>query len=142
MDWKQWRLEFPITEHVTHFNHAGVSPVSRRVAAAVVAFINEATVIDAADLKKGVKSLVHTMWEYGVSLEWYLTSWLLFLLIYQVLLVTLGIYKPLTGITFLVWPLFISGVVFLKRDFDKATNALILLGLLYAILLAIGQLLG
>ena len=96
----------------------------------------------AADLKKGVKSLVHTMWEYGVSLEWYLTSWLLFLLIYQVLLVTLGIYKPLTGITFLVWPLFISGVVFLKRDFDKATNALILLGLLYAILLAIGQLLG
>ena len=48
MDWSHWRLEFPITEHVTHFNHAGVSPVSRRVAAAVTAFINEATVIDAA----------------------------------------------------------------------------------------------
>ena len=46
MDWSQWRLEFPITEHVTHFNHAGVSPVSRRVAAAVTAFINEVTVVD------------------------------------------------------------------------------------------------
>lgn len=48
MDWNQWRLEFPITEHLTHFNHAGVSPVSRRVAAAVTAFINEATVVTSA----------------------------------------------------------------------------------------------
>ncbi|MBP1686502.1 MAG: Cysteine desulfurase [Deltaproteobacteria bacterium] len=48
MDWSPWRLEFPITEHVTHFNHAGVSPVSRRVAAAVTEFITEATVMDAA----------------------------------------------------------------------------------------------
>lgn len=48
MDWNQWRLEFPITSHVTHFNHAGVSPVSRRVAAAVTAFITEATCVDAA----------------------------------------------------------------------------------------------
>ena len=48
VDWGQWRVEFPITGHVIHFNHAGVSPVSRRVAAAVSAFINEATVIDAA----------------------------------------------------------------------------------------------
>jgi cysteine desulfurase/selenocysteine lyase len=48
MDWTTWRSEFPITEHVTHFNHAGVSPVSRRVAAAVSAFITEAMVMDAA----------------------------------------------------------------------------------------------
>jgi selenocysteine lyase/cysteine desulfurase len=48
MDWNQWRLEFPITEHLTHFNHAGVSPVSRRVAAAVTAFINEATMVTSA----------------------------------------------------------------------------------------------
>jgi cysteine desulfurase / selenocysteine lyase len=48
MDWNQWRVEFPITEHLTHFNHAGVSPVSRRVAAAVTAFINEATVVTSA----------------------------------------------------------------------------------------------
>jgi len=48
MDWDRWRHEFPITERCTHFNHAGVSPVSRRVAAAVTAFINEAMVVDAA----------------------------------------------------------------------------------------------
>src|SRR5262245_65819403 len=46
MDWSIWRREFPITEHGTHFNHAGVSPVSRRVATAVSRFITEATVVD------------------------------------------------------------------------------------------------
>ena len=48
MDWNRWRQEFPITQHLTHFNHAGVSPVSRRVAAAVTAFADEALVVDAA----------------------------------------------------------------------------------------------
>lgn len=48
MDWRRWRSEFPSTQHVTHFNHAGVSPISRRVAAAVRAFTDEALVIDAA----------------------------------------------------------------------------------------------
>src|SRR6266478_2529675 len=43
MDWNRWRREFPVTEHLTHFNHAGLSPVPRRVASAVTAFINEAT---------------------------------------------------------------------------------------------------
>jgi selenocysteine lyase/cysteine desulfurase len=48
MDWNDWRREFPITERLVHLNHAGVSPVSRRVAAAVTAFITEATTVDAA----------------------------------------------------------------------------------------------
>jgi len=48
MDWNRWRLEFPITERCTHLNHAGVSPVSRRVAAAVSAFVEQATVVDHA----------------------------------------------------------------------------------------------
>lgn len=52
MDWNRWRLEFPITGHLTHFNHAGVSPVSRRVVAAVNAFINEATLVDAATQRR------------------------------------------------------------------------------------------
>jgi len=47
MDWNRWRPEFPITEHLTHFNHAGVSPVSRRVATAVTDFITDATLLDA-----------------------------------------------------------------------------------------------
>jgi len=46
MDWSIWRREFPITERGTHFNHAGVSPVSRRVATAVSRFITEATMVD------------------------------------------------------------------------------------------------
>ena len=46
MDWTHWRREFPITEHVTHLNHAGVSPVSRRVVAAVTTFIEQAAVLD------------------------------------------------------------------------------------------------
>jgi cysteine desulfurase/selenocysteine lyase len=48
MDWNYWRQEFPVTEHLTHLNHAGVSPVSRRVAAAVTDFMTEAMMIDAA----------------------------------------------------------------------------------------------
>ncbi len=52
MDWNRWRLEFPITERLTHFNHAGVSPVSRRVVAAVTSFIEEATVVDAATQRR------------------------------------------------------------------------------------------
>jgi cysteine desulfurase/selenocysteine lyase len=48
MDWTSWRREFPITAHRTHLNHAGVSPVSRRVAAAVTTFIEQAAVLDPA----------------------------------------------------------------------------------------------
>ncbi len=48
MDWNRWRSEFPITERCTHLNHAGVSPISRRVATAVTSFVTEATVLDAA----------------------------------------------------------------------------------------------
>jgi len=47
MDWNAWRREFPITERLVHLNHAGVSPVSRRVAAAVQSFANDALVLDA-----------------------------------------------------------------------------------------------
>jgi len=48
MDWTRWRQEFPITARLTHLNHAGVSPVSRRVATAVTSFIEQATVIEPA----------------------------------------------------------------------------------------------
>ncbi len=37
-----WRREFPSTGACVHFNHAGVAPVSRRVADAVAAFIADA----------------------------------------------------------------------------------------------------
>ncbi len=47
MDWTRWRREFPITTQRTHFNHAGVSPVSQRVVAAVNTFIGQAARLDA-----------------------------------------------------------------------------------------------
>ncbi|GAI71412.1 unnamed protein product, partial [marine sediment metagenome] len=34
-----------------------------------------------ANLKKGVKSLAYKVWQYGVSLEWYLMSWFLFVFV-------------------------------------------------------------
>lgn len=47
-DWARWRAEFPITERPgIHFNHAGVSPISRRVAAAVAAFAEDWLRLDA-----------------------------------------------------------------------------------------------
>jgi 1,4-dihydroxy-2-naphthoate octaprenyltransferase len=95
-----------------------------------------------ADLKKGVKGLVHKVWEYGISLEWYLTSWISFLLVYQLLLIILGIYKPLTGLTYLTWPLMIACIIFLKRNIKSATIAMILVGFLYFIILTVTQYFG
>lgn len=46
MDWHEWRRLFPIAERRIHLNHAGVSPVSRRVADAVTAFIDHATTLE------------------------------------------------------------------------------------------------
>jgi 1,4-dihydroxy-2-naphthoate octaprenyltransferase len=94
-----------------------------------------------ANLKKGVKSLAYKVWEYGVSIEWYLSSWLSLLLMYQVLLITVGIYKPMTGISFIAAPLFIACMVFLKKNFVKAATTIILVAVLYFILLVIGQVL-
>ena len=57
MNWDHWRREFPITERLTHFNHAGVAPLSRRVAAAVAEFVSAAMRIDAeAQRRWGVRS--------------------------------------------------------------------------------------
>ena len=95
-----------------------------------------------ANLKKGVKSIAYKVWEYGLSLEWYLTSWIVFLFIYQILLMNLKIYKPLTGITFITWPLFIAGFVLLKKNFQKSTNFIIAVAVFYFILLIAGQIFG
>jgi len=42
IDWQRWRREFPSTAHQVHMNHAGLSPLSRRVAAEIRAFADEA----------------------------------------------------------------------------------------------------
>lgn len=46
MDWSSWRALFPIAGRRVHLNHAGVSPVSSRVAESVRAFIAHATTLE------------------------------------------------------------------------------------------------
>jgi selenocysteine lyase/cysteine desulfurase len=46
MDWARWREEFPSAARLVHMNHAGISPVPRRVAAAIRRFADEALLLD------------------------------------------------------------------------------------------------
>lgn len=48
IDWQYWRREFPSTELQVHMNHAGLSPLSRRVAAEIRAFADEAERVNSA----------------------------------------------------------------------------------------------
>lgn len=45
MDWASWRAEFPSAERYVHMNHAGMAPISRRVADVLRVFADEALVI-------------------------------------------------------------------------------------------------
>ena len=42
-NWTQWREQFPVTKKYIYLNHAGVSPLSLRVRAAMQDFLNDAT---------------------------------------------------------------------------------------------------
>ena len=95
-----------------------------------------------ANLKKGVKSVAYKVWEYGISLEWYASMWLVSLYIYQVFLVSIGILKPMTGLSFFVLPLGIMLLVMLKGNFRKVMGILVLVLAFYPILLLVGQIIG
>ena len=95
-----------------------------------------------ANLKKGVKSISYKVWEYGVSLEWYVSSWLLFMYMYQVFLIAIGMLKPLSAISFVTWPLLISFLVLSRKNFRKWAGIIVLTGVAYPVLLVLGQFLG
>jgi 1,4-dihydroxy-2-naphthoate octaprenyltransferase len=95
-----------------------------------------------ANLKKGVKSIAYRVWENGVSLEWYISSWLLFMYLYQVFLIAIGILVPLSAISFFTWPLLMSFLVLLKQNFRKWAGIIVLTGVTYPILLVLGQFIG
>ncbi|MBA7692284.1 hypothetical protein ES703_100847 [subsurface metagenome] len=95
-----------------------------------------------ANLKKGVKSLAYKVWEYGISLEWYIMSWLLFVFVYQVFLIAVGILSPMTALTFLTFPGLMTCLVLLKADFRKVGGFLVLVAALYPILLLVGEIIG
>ncbi len=95
-----------------------------------------------ANLKKGVRSVSYKVWEYGVSLEWYVSSWLLFMYLYQVFLIAIGMLEPLSAISFVTWPLLISFLVLSKRNFRKWAGIFVFTAVTYPVLLALGQFLG
>ncbi len=95
-----------------------------------------------ANLKKGVKSLAYMVWKYGIALEWYVMSWFLFVLLYQVFLIYLGILAPMTAITFFTFPGLIACLVLLKGNFRKVGGFLVLVVALYPVLLLVGQIIG
>jgi 1,4-dihydroxy-2-naphthoate octaprenyltransferase len=95
-----------------------------------------------ANLKKGVRSIAYEVWENGVSLEWYLSSWLLFMYLYQAFLIAAGLLVPLSAISFFTWPLLMSFLVLLRQNFRKWAGVIVLTGVTYPLLLALGQFIG
>ncbi len=95
-----------------------------------------------ANLKKGVKSLAYKVWQYDISLEWYLMSWFMFVFVYQVFLIAVGILSPMTALTFLTFPGFIACLVLLKANFRKVGAILVIVAALYPVLLLVGEIIG
>jgi len=95
-----------------------------------------------ANLKKGVKSVAYMVWKYGVSLEWYASTWLMFLLIYQLFLIQLNILNPATALAFIPAAVVIPLLVMMKGNFRKTMGAIVLIAAFYPILLLVGQIIG
>jgi hypothetical protein len=76
------------------------------------------------------------------TLQWYLTSWFLFMFFFQGVLIYLNILKPLTGICFAIFPFLMACLLFLKSNFRKWAAITVIVGALYVILLVIGQIFG
>ncbi len=95
-----------------------------------------------ANLKKGVKSLAYKVYENGFSLELYILGWIAFLFLYQILLIVIGPFKPLTGLSFMVYPPILGSLVFLKKNLNRTAFFIIIFAALYLILIIIGQVLG
>jgi 1,4-dihydroxy-2-naphthoate octaprenyltransferase len=95
-----------------------------------------------ANLKKGVKSIAYKVWENGVSLEWYLSTWFLFMYLYHIFLISIGVLAPLSAIAFASFPVLMGCMVFLKNNFRKVAGITVLVALSYPVLLVLGQALG
>jgi 1,4-dihydroxy-2-naphthoate octaprenyltransferase len=95
-----------------------------------------------ANLKKGVKSLAYKVWEYGFSLELYIITWMLFLFIYQIFLIVIGTFQPLTGLGFLMVLPITGSLIFLKKHFKKSAYFIIIFAAIYMVFLVIGQTYG
>ena len=95
-----------------------------------------------ANLKKGVRSIAYKVWEYKVDLASYVNFWLVFIFIYQIFLISVGILAPATAITFILVPFMLGLGVMVRSNFDKFSPYYVISGALYPILLLLGQIIG
>lgn len=107
-----------------------------------------------ANLKKGVKSTSYKVWEYGFDLSTYLMLWIVAIYAFQVFLMTINFLNPLSMISFILFPIFLSEVVTLKKasddfrktkvvdSFNKVAVKVVLTAAIYPVLILIGQVLG
>jgi len=107
-----------------------------------------------ANLKKGVKSTAYKVWEYKFDLAVYLLIWLTVAYSFQVFLIAIGIFKPLTMISLILFPAFVSQAVEIKKvaddlregasgdAFGKVVMQYMLVMMAYPILIVIGQIFG
>jgi 4-hydroxybenzoate polyprenyltransferase len=96
-----------------------------------------------ANLKKGAKSIAFMVWKYSEGkvegLWWYCSSWVAFMMAYQVFLISTGYLKPMTGLAFIPLVGITPALLLCKVNFQKAMLTIVPLGALYAILLLVGQ---
>ena len=76
------------------------------------------------------------------TLQWYLSSWFLFMFFYQGLLINIGVFKPLTGLCFITFPAILACMLKIKSDFKKWAAILVIVGAVYEILLVLGMVYG
>lgn len=95
-----------------------------------------------ANLKKGVKSIAYKVWEHNIPLSNYLMWWIAALYIYQMFLIIVGVFVPLTGITFVLVPFLIAFLAMMEGDFEKFSPCIVVIAACYPILLLLGQALG
>lgn len=109
-----------------------------------------------ANIAKGVKSFAFKVWEmapWAISsrikaekdvgiLRWYLISWILFMQVYHVLMITIGYLAPLSALAFITFYPMMACLIFLQRDFRKAAGVFVAIAALYPVLLVVGQVLG
>jgi hypothetical protein len=112
-----------------------------------------------ANIKKGVKSMAYEVWKWSdwtenrvsydlpvikslSTLRWYLTSWFLFMFVFQGILIYLGILKPLTSLCFFVFPFLIPGMLMLRSNFNKWASFIVIVGAMYVLLILVGQVFG
>ena len=113
-----------------------------------------------ANLKKGVKSVAYLVWKYSPELplntvengqstdkdltvlQWYCTSWISLLFLYQIFLIVIGILKPLTGWTLILAPFLLAMLVIMRENFHKSMRIIIGIAAMYPVILVVTQVFG